>query len=328
MKCPNCGQKVKDDAERCPYCNFDLKKFNTAYFTNHNDINHQENHDASKQPVFLPKKQNPTIAAMINWIQVNAIIVFLTGIGLLILMSFSRPLAWLTFFALMIWLFIICQRHPKTEQYTADRRLAEKVNQVGSNVANSVEERQERIKNKRSEYGKKPLVHDIQPSKRNKLSLMQLGIMLMACISLFVIFFGPFASTSLNSVPSSSITKVLVNIAGLGGEYSLIGYGLLLLFLAVPIAIIVLTIKNKNYSKRLVFFLSLVETIFLVLVAFELIFRNVGSSLGILNSHTTGYLKQIMDNIISFGISTYMLLISSILTTWLSWQSLKNKKVN
>ncbi|QNQ80940.1 zinc ribbon domain-containing protein [Lactobacillus sp. PV034] len=333
MKCPNCGRQVSANDERCPYCDFDLKKFNSSYFTNseesnHSKVNSENNKTSLSKNVSISGKQNSTIAAMVNWIQANAIIVFLSGIGLLILMSFSRPLAWITFLVLMIWLFIVCRSHPEPQQYTVDQRLAEKVNQVGSSVANSVEAQHQKVKTKRMAHGKKPLSQEVHHDSNQKLTFTQLGVLLLALVSLFVIFFGPFATTSLNGMPSASITKVLLNVAGLGGKDSLIGYGLLLLFITMPLAIIVFTVKNKHNDKHLVFILSLIETIFLVLVAFELVFRNAGASLGIINVSGTGYVKQLVNNFVSFGISAYLLLISSILTTWLAWRSLKNKKID
>lgn len=331
MKCPNCGQSISEQDERCPHCNFDLKKFRQQYFTGEsNKRNNSKNKDQlnNKKSVFIPKKQNPTVAAMINWIQVNSIIVFLTGIGLLILMSFSRPLGWLSFFALLIWLFIVCEKRPNTEQYTADQRLAEKVNQVGSDVANSVENHHQKLKNKRIEHGKKPLSEEFQQTIKEKRTPLQLGVILLAIINLGVLFFGPFSSSSTAGDHSSSITKILLSVGGLGGKYLFIGYGLWLLFLLVPILIIYLTIKNKKNNKRIVFLLSLLETIFIVFVAFEIIFMDAGSLIGLnTNIQNSQHLRRMFTNLISFGISSYLLLISSLLTTWLAWRSLKNKQL-
>ena len=39
MKCPNCGQNVNKEDERCPHCNFDLKKFRQQYFREENRKN-------------------------------------------------------------------------------------------------------------------------------------------------------------------------------------------------------------------------------------------------------------------------------------------------
>ncbi|MBD5432468.1 MAG: zinc ribbon domain-containing protein [Lactobacillus sp.] len=329
MKCPNCGQNISEQDERCPYCNFDVKNFREKYFAKEsNKRNNAESSINEKTPVFSPKNQNTTIAAMIKWIQLNAIIVFLTGVGLLILMSFSRSLGWICFFALLIWLFIVCQKHPNTQQYTADQRLAEKVNQVGSDVANSMADHHQKLKAKRIEQGKKPIAEEIDQTIKEKRSTLQIGVVLLAIVNLLVLFFGPFSSSTVSSYQSSSITKILLSVGGLGGKYTLFGYGLWLLFFIIPIAIIVLTIKNKKNNRRIVFLLSLLETIFIVLVAFELIFMNAGSLVGFSNNvQDSQHVKKMVSNLISFGISSYLLLISNVLTTWLAWRSLKNKQL-
>lgn len=330
MKCPNCGQNVNKEDERCPHCNFDLKKFRQQYFR---EENRKRNSDKSqpqldkKTSIFIPKQQNPTIAAMIQWIQVNSIIVFLSGIGLLILMSFSRPLGWICFFALLIWLFIVCKKNPNTEQYTADQRLAEKVNQVGSDVANSVQNHHQKLKTKRIERGKKPIEEEITQTIKEKRTTLQVGVILLAIVNLLVLFFGPFSSPLVNNYQTSSITKVLLGIGGLGGKDFFVGYGLWLIFFLIPVFIIVLTIKNKRNNRKIVFFLSLLETIFVILVAFEIIFMNAGSLVGFNRLQNSQVVSQIITNVISFGISSYLLLISNLLTTWLAWRSLRNKKI-
>ena len=30
MKCPNCGQSISEQDERCPHCNFDLKNLDNS----------------------------------------------------------------------------------------------------------------------------------------------------------------------------------------------------------------------------------------------------------------------------------------------------------
>ena len=264
---------------------------------------------------------------MIQWIQVNSIIVFLSGIGLLILMSFSRPLGWICFFALLIWLFIVCKKNPNTEQYTADQRLAEKVNQVGSDVANSVQNHHQKLKTKRIERGKKPIEEEITQTIKEKRTTLQVGVILLAIVNLLVLFFGPFSSPLVNNYQTSSITKVLLGIGGLGGKDFFVGYGLWLIFFLIPVFIIVLTIKNKRNNRKIVFFLSLLETIFVILVAFEIIFMNAGSLVGFNRLQNSQVVSQIITNVISFGISSYLLLISNLLTTWLAWRSLRNKKI-
>lgn len=330
MKCPNCGQSVSQADDRCPNCDFDLKKFRTEFFTDRHQepVTSNNRRRSFNQEEFKPKKQNSTVAAMIQWVRVNATIVFLLGVLLLILMSFSRPLGWFAFAALMVWLFVVCDRNKDTQQYTVDRRLTEKVNQVGSDVFNSFEDTSEKVKARRIERGRQPLSTEIDQTFKEKRSATQLGAVLMAAISLIVVFYGPFSSSSMQSFQALSISKMLLNLGGLGGKYSFIGYGLWLLLIVIPIAIIVLTVKNKKNNRKIVFTLSLIETIILVIAAFELIFMNAGSTVGITDNTVNNGVKaqKMIANAISFGISAYLLLISSILTTVISWKSLKNQK--
>ncbi|WP_297817576.1 zinc ribbon domain-containing protein [uncultured Lactobacillus sp.] len=336
MKCPNCGADVRPEDEVCPHCNFDLKKFRSDYSTitpeSENVSDAQELASTSRrsqrfQENTAPKKQNGTVAAMIQWINVNSTIVFLVGIGLLILMSFSRPLGWFTFFALMVWLFVVCDRHPNTEQYTADKRLTEHVNKVGSDVLNSFENTQQKVAQRRIKEGKQPISQEIDHTIKEKRSATQLGVVLMAALSLVVVFYGPFSSSSMQGFQSLSISKMLLSLGGLGGKYILIGYGLWLALVLIPIAIIVLTIRNKTHNRKIVFILSLIETILLLIAAFELIFMNAGSVVGISATNVTSNAKiqKMMANAISFGVSAYLLLISSILTTIIAGKSLKNR---
>lgn len=333
MKCPNCGANVSPEDEYCPHCNFNLKKFRSDYFTT-SQSQAAPSQEASatgrrsqrSQETIAPKKQNSTVAAMIQWVNVNSTIVFLIGVGLLILMSFSRSLGWFTFFALMVWLFVVCDRHPNTEQYTADKRLTEHVNKVGSDVLNSFEDTQAKVAARRIKKGKEPFSQEIKQTVKEKRSATQLGVVLMAALSLIVVFYGPFSSSSMQSFQSQSISRMLLSLGGLGGKYMVIGYGLWLALVLIPLAIIVLTIRNKVNNKKVVFVFSLIETILLLIAAFELIFMNAGSIVGITaNTVTSGAkLQKMMANAISFGVSAYLLLISSILTTIIAAKSLKN----
>ncbi|MBD5430685.1 zinc ribbon domain-containing protein [Lactobacillus sp.] len=335
MKCPNCGQNINENDEKCSHCGFNLKKFHEEFLT---DKQVQEtNKDEKDTPKmtrrtireeeFTPKKQNSTVAAMITWIRVNATIVFLVGILLLILMSFSRLLGWFSFFALMIWLFVVCDKNKKPEQYTVDKRLTQKVNKVSSDVVNSFEQGESKIKSHKARLDNK-LGKDSnsKPIKiKQKRTASQFGVILMAALSLLTVFYGPFSSSSMESFQALSISKMLLNLGGLGGKYSLIGYGLWLVFVLFPIIVIVVTLRNKKYNRQLTFGLAVIETIILFICAFELIFLNAGKSIGITDSSVVSDAKaqQMIANAISFGISTYLLFISSILTTLIAGKNLK-----
>lgn len=334
MKCPNCGEDVKSTDKQCPNCHFDLEKFRNEFFTGQNQTRNESSDNRQKQEtrfvkMIEPKKQNSTIASMINWIQVNSMIVFVVGIILLILTSFSPSLGWSCFFALLIWLFIVCDKNKGkvTEQYTVDQRLTEHVNKVGSDVVNSFEEGENRVKAHRQKIDNK-LGRDPEAIKKvvkQKRTATQLGVVLIAVLNLLLVFSGPFSSGMMQGYQTLSISKALLSIGRFNGKYLLIGYGMWLLLVGVPIAIIILTIRNGKNNKRIVFLLSLIESIVLVICAVELIFMNAGSSLGITNNAATNSveIQRIVANAISFGVSTYLLFVSSILLTVVAFRSMR-----
>ena len=333
MKCPNCGEDLKPTDKQCPNCHFDLEKFRNEFFTGQDTTRNEKNDDRQKQETrsvkkVEPKKQNSTIATMINWIQVNSMIVFVVGIILLILTSFSPSLGWSCFFALLIWLFIVSDKNKgkKTEQYTVDQRLTEHVNKVGSDVVNSFEEGENKVRAHRQKIDDK-LGRDLEAIKKvvkQKRTATQLGVILIAVLNLLLVFSGPF-SAGMNGYQSASISRTLLSIGRFNGKYIFIGYGMWLLLVGVPIAIIILTIKNGKNNKKLVFFLSLIESIVLVVCAVELIFMNGGLSLGITNNQAINSMdiQRIVTNAISFGVSTYLLFVSSILLTVVSFRSMR-----
>ena len=334
MKCPNCGEDVKSTDKQCPNCHFDLEKFRNEFFTGQNPTRNEGSDNRQKQETrsvkkIAPKKQNSTIASMINWIQVNSMIVFVVGIILLILTSFSPSLGWSCFFALLIWLFIVCDKNKGkvTEQYTVDQRLTEHVNKVGSDVVNSFEEGENRVKAHRQKIDNK-LGRDPEAIKKvvkQKRTATQLGVVLIAVLNLLLVFSGPFSSGMMQGYQTLSISKALLSIGRFNGKYLLIGYGMWLLLVGVPIAIIILTIRNGKNNKRIVFLLSLIESIVLVICAVELIFMNAGSSLGITNNAAANSveIQRIVANAISFGVSTYLLFVSSILLTVVAFRSMR-----
>lgn len=336
MKCPNCGENITEKDEICPHCGFNLKKYHEEFFTDkHVKASHEDEKTAARmtrraiyEDGFAPKKQNSTVEAMITWISVNATIVFLLGVLLLILMSFSRPLGWFSFFALMIWLVVVCDKNKNPKQYTSDKRLTQKVNKVGSNIVNSFEDSESTLKAQkvRLDIRRGKTSESIQ--EKPKRTSTQFGVILMAFLSIITVFYGPFSSSSMESFQALSISKMLFNLGGLGGKYSLIGYGLWAILVFFPIIIIVITLRNKKYNRQISFGLSVIETIILFVCAFELIFLNAGKSIGITDSSVVSDARaqQMLANAISFGISTYLLFISSILTTVIAGKNLRTSK--
>lgn len=313
MKCPNCHEPVPKGATRCPNCGFELP------------VKRQDYHQSSST--------NATVSNMIAWIKANATLVFWIGIGLMILTSFSWQLGWFCLLALLIWLFIICEKKADISQYVADQRLEADVDRVGSKIVNHVEQRETHIKEKREQRAASKGEPRPVRVKRKRTS-WQIGILLMALVSLLVIFFGPFASYSMMGFASGpSIARSLLTIGRLGGKHILIGYGLLLLLILVPVLIIWLTLKDGEKYRIAIFIISLIETALLLYVAIRLVFLYAGANLGVVNNQQLAQskLSHVLYNAISFGVSSYLLLLSSMITTVLTfknWQQFKRQNKN
>lgn len=339
--CPNCNHPISEDDDICPNCGFNLKKYRDDFFTDqHKKAKYEKASDAGKianrmayRREFFPERQNTTVQKMITWIRSNATIVFLLGILLLVFMSFSRSLGWISFLLLLVWLFIVCDRAEKVEQYTVDRRLTEKINQIGSNMFNSVADRHEKIRsrNKRFEekHGHISKRGEKAKDKRRGLhySYIQLSIVLTAFVSLIVLFSGSGASVmDTLYTERMSISRVLLNLgsrllsAGNTSAYGILVYLIWLFLILFPIIIIYNVFKDTKKSQLLAFILSLLETVFLI----YLIFR-----MSTVERANTGILKhvtsQLMNYAISVGASTYLLILASALTTGLCAYNLLRK---
>lgn len=340
--CPNCGKLVGKDDDVCKNCGFNLKKYRDDFFTDNYNIEKDDEPDAAGKVTsraayrreFYPTKQNTVVQKMIAWVRANATIVFLLGVLLLIIMSFSRPLGWLSFFGLMAWLFIVCERSQKIEQCTADRRLTEKVNQVGSNVFNSIESGSSKIRSKGQKFEENhPKVEkDVKKVKESRLrnfGYVQLSVVLTAFISLIVMFSGSGAEGVGGLYQQRvSISKLLLDFAGrlLSGQnsgYAAVVYVVWLLLILFPIWIIYNILKNNRSSQFLAFILSLIETIFLCYLIYRLSSVQRADT-GVLSQLTS----QLLTYAISIGASAYFLVISSIMTTVLSAYNLFRRRHN
>lgn len=331
--CPNCGQAIDPSDDVCPNCGFNLKKYRDDFFTDqHKQAKYEQPDEGEKiasraayREEFYPDKQNSTVQRMIAWVRKNATLVFLLGIFLLIVMSFSRALGWVGFFALMVWLFIVCDHKEKIEQYTVDKRLTEKINQVGSNVFNRVDEHGDKVKTRGKEFAQKHprvenQVKEIQKQRKHRYSYVQLSVIMTALISLIVLFTDSGASVSAVSYTQKmSISNVIFSLAGRllsSGSNSfeaLILYIVWLLLLLFPIFIIYNILKNTKGSQILSFILSLIETVFLIYIVYKMS-SSVRASTGVLAQITS----QLISYAVSIGTSAYFLLLASVLTTGLS----------
>lgn len=339
--CPNCGHKISETDDICPNCGFNLKKYRDDFFTDqHQKAKFEEPDEGEKiisraayREEFIPEKQNTTVQRMIAWVRKNATLVFLLGVLLLILMSFSRAAGWTGFLALMVWLYIVCDRKDKIEQYTVDKRLTQKIDRIGSDVFNRVDARESKVKAKNREFVQKHprvenRVREIKDGRKHHFNYVQISVILTALVSLIVLFTDSGASFYTQRM---SISNVLFSLAGrllssgATSWYALILYVVWLLLFLFPIFIIYNVLKNTKASQTLAFFLSLIESVFLIYIVFQMS-SAVGASTGVLAQLTS----QLMSYAVSLGASAYFMILASVLTTILAGYNLfkKNKTKN
>lgn len=336
--CPNCGRPVNDADKVCPECHFNLQKYRDAFLTEQPHENSGETKDertakiASREDYcqeFYPKKQNLVIQKMLQWIHVNSMIVFLLGIALLIIMSFSRSIGWICFFALIVWLYAVCVRTAKIDRYTVDERLTEKVNQVGSDLFNNVADSKQKVKAKKRSTDRKQGGDELAATPVKKhFNYPQLLVILLAVINLIVLFTGSGASVSdFTYSGKMSITRVAFGLAGrLFASSTTLISGIVvcvlwLLIVLFPIFIIYHTLKDTVKSRRIAFALSLIESLFLIYLIY-LMSNSQLSGTGLLKNITT----ELLIYAVSVGTSTYFVVLSSIMMTILSGYNLLRKK--
>lgn len=321
--CPNCGYPITDEDNVCPNCGFNLKKYREDYFTDRHKSAKREDQNTDSQMMrratyrseFKPTKQNSTVASMIEWIRANVTIVFVLGVFLLILMSFSRALGWISFFILIIQLFIVCERSKKITQYTVDKRLTEKMNQIGSNVVNHVEAGTSRVGERISSKDRK--LPEIKIPKTH--TMIQMLVVLTALISLVVFF-----TSSGNGI---SISQVILQMAReeLGTNtawFAAILYLIWLFLTAIPIVIVIATFRTGKFHKLVAFITSFLETGLLIYAIFR-----VNDVIGNTTISQAGQLaNQVINSAALVGASFYMLILASLMTTGLSLYNLIKSK--
>ena len=324
--CPNCGHEVSKTDQVCPNCGFNLMKYQKTFFKDAPKLQSR----AQYREEFKPKKQNSTVQKMIEWVRVNATIIFVLGVILLIIMSFSRAAGWISFLLLMGWLYIVCDRKEKIEQYTADKRLTQKINQVGSDMFNRIEDHGEKVKRRSEKFEEShpdvtEKVKKVKKKKIRRFGYIPLSIVLTSIINLIVLFTGSGASISNITYTSHlSISRVILNMAsrllfGRNWMTAIILYLIWLLLIVFPIYVIFNTLKNTTQSKTTAFILSLIETVFLIFVVFKLS-APVRAS-GIFGQITS----QFLTYAVSIGASVYFLILINVITTALAGYSLFKK---
>lgn len=343
INCPNCQHQITDEDRVCPNCGFDLQKYREVFFKYAKEADEKASSDKETEKTeFQPKsraayrkeihpdKQNEVIARMISWMRENATIVFLIGLGLMIITSFTVVLGWLLLVVLLIWLYVICQRDGEIEQYTADRRLTEIINKFGSNLFNSFEDHEEKAQEHRTGFiNDHPKLQQkfskIKITKKTRFNYIQASVLLLAAISLLVLFSGTGATITEFANPEKvSLSKVILSVAnrllttGKAGDALLI-YFVWLLLIVFPISIILSTIENTEKSKLHASALSIIETAFLIYIAYRTTHLT-----GAANGFVASLVKNFSDSILSIGASAYYLILASLMTSILAiWNVFK-----
>ncbi|MGO2722571.1 MAG: hypothetical protein ACTIAG_02240 [Lactobacillus sp.] len=320
--CPNCGQKIADETV-CPQCGFDLAKYRETFFArNHKPETDQAGNSRYDYRAQTPPADRPngTVQKMMAWIRQNATIVYLLGILLLVVMSFSRLAGWVGFLGLMIWLYIICERSEKIAQYTADQRLSQQLSQLGTRALNKIDSGRERVATSSAQFESK------YPKMGKHLTKLKLPrrhanyrslLVIFLAFSTFVVMFAG-AGASVEQVTYNermSISNALLTIGGkLLASSSTFGYGVIfylfwLFLVLVPLIVIVQSFKGRRRNRAVALIASLLETGVLFYLVFNLAKAPVGTGLvPTLTSELNAYATAI-------GTSTYFLILASVLTT-------------
>ena len=130
------------------------------------------------------------------------------------------------------------------EQYTVDQRLTEHVNKVGSDVVNSFEEGENKVRAHRQKIDDK-LGRDPEAIKKvvkQKRTATQLGVILIAVLNLLLVFSGPFSSGMMQGYQAQTI-KTIDSI----NERKKTNFLLFLLFLIVKIMIAIGTPTKSSH---------------------------------------------------------------------------------
>lgn len=328
--CPICGKKIDNHDQTCPKCGYNLvqSRLNNQSSEKQKDAAVSR---AAYRKEFKPTRPNSTVQRMIEWVRKNATIVFLLGVFLLIVTSFSAILGWITFFALMSWLFIVCNRSDRIDRYVVDQKLTQKMNQIGANAVNSISDESVKVKEKREKFQSKhpklsKKVSKIKSTRRY--SYVQISIILLALVNLILMFYSSSSAVVDNMYTQKvSLSKVLLTVGRMMLASSqtvpsaILVYGIWLLLLLIPIFTVSNILKNTPKGQRKAFLLSLIETIIVGYIIYHLS-NNLRANSGIFSQLTS----QLIVYAASVGTSIYFLIFTNTITTVLALYNLLTRK--
>ncbi|GHV98297.1 zinc ribbon domain-containing protein [Lactobacillus nasalidis] len=343
-KCPNCGQALTGREQTCPNCGFNVEKYRRDYFPDRQEeperaekaetVEKAGETAAEKEPADKlsrsayrhkqeqPALANPTVEKMIQWLRDNTTIAFLTGVGLLIVMSFSRPLGW-TAFAICMLLLIWTGHRGSGGEYTADRNLTEKIRAWASKIFNAFDDKENELEEKNEDFTQahpkfeakvEKVKKQAKARKPRNFGIIQLSILLTSLITLVLLFLGTGFVTSSSKLTVASVFFEVANRQITSGKIipALILYLFLAVFLLLPVFIMLAVSQNTRVSRVRAFLLSLVESLTLIYL-----FYRLGQT-----TSADSYMGQAVTSLKSYavaiGISGYLLILVSCMTTVLS----------
>lgn len=351
-KCPNCGQALTGQEQTCPNCGFNVEKYRRDYFTEkaveenveRSEVNREEaDRTLEKEPAdklsrsaYRQKQEqnaftgNLIVEKMIQWMRDNTTIAFLVGVGLLIIMSFSRPLGW-TAFAVSMALLIWTGHRDSQGEYTADRNLTEYIRNWTSKVFNAFDDKESEIEEKNEDFSQAHPKFEAKLEKVKKktkkprnFGIIQLSILLTSLITLVLLFLGTGFVTSSSKLTVASVFFEVANRQIAAGKIvpALILYLFLAIFLLLPVFIMLAVSQNTRVSRVRAFALSLVESLVLICLFYQLA----------QTTSATSYLSQAVSSLKSYavaiGISGYLLILVSCLTTVLAGINMFQPMIN
>lgn len=294
MVCPNCGINLSGDENFCPNCGINLKLYAQQESTPHHQLD-----------------------LITNWISNNGMLVFIGALIILILTSGSAMLGISALVVGLILIYFLAVNSQAGQITDLNNKLINRIDLVGSKVVTGLEQH--------TAIDKNASVH--QEKVRNRTGNINFNwiSIFIALASLIIVFYGPFASRLFGiDAPSYSIFRSMIMFAKDYPQYAYLGFGLLVIVILVPVLIVILTLANGKHTNMWAFIASLIELLALLFVLVQVLRGSAMtqglSQFGISNANPhIEVTKEIIGMRIGFGISSYLLLLSTVLSTISTW---------
>lgn len=276
-------------------------------------------------------ENNPIVEGIIKWLRDNTTIAFLVAVGLLIVMSFSRPLGWILFVLAMG--FLVWAGHKAGGQYTADRNLTDWLKEKFSKVFNAFDSKEDELEEKNEEFIEahpqvEKQVEEVKEKvkKPHKFTVVQLSIYLTSAITLILLFMGTGFVTSKTKLTVASVFFEVANKQISAGNFvpALILYLTLAILLLMPIFIMLAVSQKQTWDNVKGALYSVFESGVLIYLFYRL------SQATATDSYMGQAVSSLKNYAVAIGVSGYLLIMVSILTTILTIvnivQQLQNKQ--